>query len=367
MASVADARARAPIHIAILTTMLVGWHAADSVADAPRRKPKGKPGYEGHPNERVVTIATLLLEAGYQPYMAGEGPLGKEPDMWPAAKGFERRRRVLNGAGDHWRDMQGLSPTQPKPTMLRNGKKIDELPEGYCSSKDFTELIINSIDEQLHDDRPYFAYLTYQAPHGPLAELVSALAPEARDWLDKTLDYRLENWGRPGSRVDYGPSWAQVSMVPFCQCKGALYEGGTRAPLIVAGSGVRYKSNINHSLPHVMDVVPTVLELSNAILAFHNRGKSVAATQGKSMQPLLSGVATAIRYEAGCLGWQLFGNRAIRQSDWKLLYLLKGARALANGNCSTCKTTPLGCRTCPPMHPGKRSFGSSIGRRTALS
>ena len=43
------------------------------------------------------------------------------------------------------------------------------------------------------------------------------------------------------------------------------------------------------------------------------------------MWPLLSGQTQAIRTETDWLGWELFGNRAIRQGDWKLLFLLKGA------------------------------------------
>ena len=336
-------------------------------------KQKGKPGYEGHLNDRVVTVATLLREAGYHTYMAGKWHLGEKPGMWPAARGFERDLSVLDGAGSHWRDMQGLNPARPKLTITRNGKKISELPEGYFSSKDFTDFIINSIEEHRNDDKPFFAYLAYQAPHGPLAvpddwrdkgkarydkgydevrkerlarqqqlglvredavgfprlpnipawdkltdkhrrqmarkmelyaamvenmdhhigrllnylkqigeldntliiffsdngaagediaELVKALAPQAKDWFAKTFDNRFENWGRPGSSVDYGPAWAQVSMVPFRQFKGFVAEGGIRAPLIVAGPGVKHKGKINHSLLHVMDIVPTVLELT---------------------------------------------------------------------------------------------------------
>jgi arylsulfatase len=41
--------------------------------------------------------------------------------------------------------------------------------------------------------------------------------------------------------------------------------------------------------------------------------------------PLLGGDAKAVRTEQDWIGWELFGNRAVRQGDWKLLYLLKGA------------------------------------------
>ncbi len=428
-------------------------------------KQKGKPGYEGHLNNRVVTVATLLREAGYHTYMAGKWHLGEKPGMWPAARGFERDLSVLDGAGSHWRDMQGLNPARPKLTITRNGKKISELPEGYFSSKDFTDFIINSIEEHRNDDKPFFAYLAYQAPHGPLAvpddwrdkgkarydkgydevrkerlarqqqlglvredvvgfprlsnipawdkltdehrrqmarkmelyaamvenmdhhigrllnylkqigeldntliiffsdngaagediaELVKALAPQAKDWFAKTFDNRFENWGRPGSSVDYGPSWAQVSMVPFRQFKGVVAEGGIRAPLIVAGPGVKHKGKINHSLLHVMDIVPTVLELTGVKQPSEDSAKKVAPIQGKSMLPLLAGRADAIRKETDWLGWELFGNRAIRQGDWKLLYLLKRAGGTGDWQLFNLREDPAELQDLSKKYPEKR-------------
>jgi arylsulfatase len=277
---------------------------------------RGRPGYEGHLNARVVSVASLLRAGGYHTYMAGKWHLGEKPDQWPAKRGFERGFALLQGAGSHWPDMLGLLPTEPKVTFTRNGGKVKELPPDYYSSKYFTDFIIQSIDENGSDGKPFFAYLGYQAPHGPLAvpaewrdrykgrydkgydairaerlarqkklgitgkdvvtfprlpnipawdkltdeqrrlaarkmelyaamieymddqigrliahlkktgmydntlivfisdngaagedmaELVTKLAPGAKDWFDKTFDNRPENRGRPGSCVEYGP------------------------------------------------------------------------------------------------------------------------------------------------------------------
>lgn len=138
---------------------------------------RGQPGYEGYLNTRVVTVASLLRDSGYHTCMAGKWHLGEKSDQWPAARGFERDFSLLQGAGSHWSDMLGLLPSEPRVTYTRNGEKVKELPKGYYSSRNLTDFIIQSIDEKGQDDKPFFAYVAYQAPHGPLA------VPD--EWRDK--------------------------------------------------------------------------------------------------------------------------------------------------------------------------------------
>jgi arylsulfatase A-like enzyme len=426
---------------------------------------RGKPGYEGYLNTRVVSVATLLRDGGYHTYMAGKWHLGEKREQWPAVRGFERDFSLLQGAGSHWPDMLGLLPSEPKVTYTRNGEMIKELPKDYYSSKDLTDFIIKSIDENRRDDKPFFAYLAYQAPHGPLAvpdkwwgkykglydkgydairaerldrqkkpgivgkdvatfprlpsipawdkltdeqrrlaahkmelyaamieymddqigrlidhlkkagkydntlivfmsdngaagedlaELVTKLAPTAKDWFDKTFDNRPENWGRQGSCIEYGPPWAQVSSVPFRLFKGVVAEGGIRAPLIVSGPGVKHEGTINHSVLHVMDLTPTFLESAGVEHPSKKEGSKVAPPQGKSMWPLLAGREKATRTDSDWLGWELFGNRAIRQGDWKLLYLLKGAGGTGDWELFNLKDDPAEMHALSAKHPEKR-------------
>ncbi len=50
----------------------------------------GQPGYEGYLNHNVVTVSSLLLDAGYHTYMTGKWHLGYDDDQSPAASGVER-------------------------------------------------------------------------------------------------------------------------------------------------------------------------------------------------------------------------------------------------------------------------------------
>ena len=69
-----------------------------------------------------------------------------------------------------------------------------------------------------------------------------------------------------------------------------------------------------------VDIMPTLLEIAGAEYPQQYQGRTLATVQGRSILPLLTGATDAVRGEADWLGWELFGNRAIRQGDWKLVY-----------------------------------------------
>jgi arylsulfatase len=125
--------------------------------------------------------------------------------------------------------------------------------------------------------------------------------------------------GRKGTYAEYGPAWAQVSMAPFRLYKGLLTEGGIRSPLIVSGPGVQGAGGLNkQAVLHAMDIVPTVLELAGVQHPSTYKGNVVASVQGKSWVDMLNGRTQSPRTPDDWLGWELFGNRAIRQGDWKI-------------------------------------------------
>jgi arylsulfatase len=127
----------------------------------------GLPGYAGHLVDQVATIPELLRQAGYHTYMAGKWHLGTEDEQSPFSRGFEQTFTMMNGGGSHWADMRPLSESEGM-IYRRNGKRLSELPDDFYSSKDYTDALIEFIDSNNGDGKPFFAYLSYTAPHDPL-------------------------------------------------------------------------------------------------------------------------------------------------------------------------------------------------------
>jgi len=130
-------------------------------------KQKGKPGYEGFLNNTVAHMPRLLKDAGYHTYMVGKWHLGEEKEHRPSRKGFEQTFALLEGGGSHWADRLGVTPTIPMH-YARNGEVLDSLPKDFYSTRSYTDHLLEWLDQDKDDDKPFFAYVAYTAPHDPL-------------------------------------------------------------------------------------------------------------------------------------------------------------------------------------------------------
>lgn len=121
-----------------------------------------------------------------------------------------------------------------------------------------------------------------------------------------------------GSYVAYLEPWAQVSNTPFRLYKNWVHEGGIITPLVVNWPGrISKPGRITTAFGHVIDVMPTVLDVAGLTYPVTLNGRSMRPIEGRSLVPAFSG-GTAARERP--LFWAYGGNWAIRDGDWKLVH-----------------------------------------------
>jgi arylsulfatase len=106
--------------------------------------------------------------------MTGKWHLGTDDEQSPYARGFEETFSMMNGGGSHWADMKPLTPHEPM-IYRKNGKRISELKKDFYSTKDYTETLMEFIERNQDDGKPFFAYLSYTAPTIPCTPLLNTL------------------------------------------------------------------------------------------------------------------------------------------------------------------------------------------------
>lgn len=383
---------------------------------------QGQPGYEGYLNDRVANLAEVLQEGGYNTYTVGKWHLGRSEELSPNARGFDHSYILVQGGASHFDDQMAIISVDPKAIYREDGKQVS-VPDGFFSTQFYTDKLIEYIEADRQNGKPFFGLLSYTAPHWPLhapdewldkyegryaagyeairqerlarmkqlglvAANTDANVPmqgvlpdweqlsdeqkrrEARSmevyaamvdnmdhhigrvidylkqtgeydntfilfisdngadgnsplglpgndvWMNEAFDNSLQNMGRKGSYIDYGAQWAQVSATPFPFFKGLTTQGGIQVPAIIRHPDVSKPGSINAEVAHVMDVMPTFLELAGIQPpAGTFKGREVAALQGVSMLPMLQDKAMPER----AIGWELFGRKALRKGDWKIL------------------------------------------------
>ena len=123
-------------------------------------------GYQGVLGSNVVTVASLLEDAGYHTYMAGKWHLGKEPHQLPSRRGFERTVAMADTGADNWEQRPYL-PIYKKANWFADGEEM-ELPKDFYSSRFLIDKTIEFIDSDREDGQPFFAYVPFQAVHIPV-------------------------------------------------------------------------------------------------------------------------------------------------------------------------------------------------------
>lgn len=137
--------------------------------------------------------------------------------------------------------------------------------------------------------------------------------------------------GEPiGSALSYasvGLEWANVNDTPYRQYKMNTHEGGIASPFIVHWpNGFDRKGELEWQVGHVMDLMPTCLEVAGAEYPSQFRGQETIPLAGQSLVSAMKGHVEKPR----TLFWEHEGNRSVRDGDWKLVSNHRGDWELYN-------------------------------------
>ena len=236
--------------------------------------PKFRAG-EGLPLSETLLPETLV-QAGYVSGIVGKWHLGDAPRFRPRERGFDEFFGLIGGGHDYFKSA-GSDAREYLIPLSENGEDVPV--EGYLTQQ-LTDAALDFV--RRHADRPFFLYLAYNAPHGPLQA-----PPELRERVKSIEDPRRQTYGAMVTSLDDGvgdllaqmdeldltestlvfflsdnggPTPANASdNTPLRATKGTVYEGGVRVPFVVAWPGTLPAGKQYDPPVSALDIFPTVL------------------------------------------------------------------------------------------------------------
>ncbi|MHB1442285.1 MAG: sulfatase-like hydrolase/transferase [Candidatus Humimicrobiaceae bacterium] len=284
----------------------------------------------------VSTIADQLKAGGYHTGIVGKWHLGKGPRLSPNQRGFDESTCFYAGLSDYynWRLEYNDVPCKS------DGRYITDV---------ITDGAIDFIERNKKE--PFFLHLAYNAPHTPL----QAPEEDIKFFTDKGLPRTLSTiyamircMDRGIGRVletleknqlakntivffttDNGPAHGGIGFgsdyvretrlnCDMRGCKGNVYEGGIRVPMIIRWPEKIAKGVMNNKMIHFADWFPTILAMAGLSVQGNER-------DGINVLNSLQGMDCPIinrRFWEWSWGPEPLAqnNQAMRDGDWKLVY-----------------------------------------------
>jgi len=161
---------------------------------------------------------------------------------------------------------------------------------------------------------------------------VFAKIKELGKWENTLILFHADNGGcpetpdttpdiPPGPVAGYralGPPWANASNSPYRKYKSTDYEGGACTPFIASWPGVIKPGTITSQVGHIIDILPTFMEMAGTVYPKQLNGRTLKIPVGKSLLPIFEGKQ---RKGHDVLFWQFSKAKAIRTGKWKLVRL----------------------------------------------
>ena len=284
---------------------------------------------DGLPLDEEI-LSETLQKAGYHTAMVGKWHLGDHPNFWPNNRGYDDWFGFHGGALDYW----GSTGNRPATAgVLLDGKPVGQESLTYLTD-DFSDAAVDYIRRYSRDEKPFFMYLAYNAPHAPIQAPQKYLDQVAHIEEGKRAAYAAmvvgmdHGIGRVVAALkeagvyentlifyysDNGGHTLSASSAPFRGHKGMLFEGGIRVPFSITWPrGIPAGKTFDQPVT-ALDIFPTVLAATG-----------VAAPDkqldGVNLLPFLNGESNDAPHETLYWRYSDGAGYAVRHRDDKLVY-----------------------------------------------
>lgn len=283
-----------------------------------------------------TSLPALLNANGYATGLIGKWHLGRKPEFWPNANGFDEFYGFLSGAHDYY-----TATADGPPDLYENTTPVE--PTGYLTDE-ITRHAVSFIARNA--DSPFFLEVAYNAVHWPfeppdrpptdaerrtprpLRQMPDDSVPATRQDYVRMLERADQGVGKVLATLDSlgltrntlviftndnGGEWLSRN-APLFHRKGTLWEGGIRVPLILRWPGVLPAGRTSAQVAITMDLTASILTVTGTPTPASYR------PDGVDLFPMLLG-NTPLRERQ--LFWRIARpsrqQRAVRSGTWKLL------------------------------------------------
>lgn len=285
------------------------------------------------------TLADALKPLGYRTGLIGKWHLGDPDAYYPTERGFDYFCGLREGSRSYFYHKKDDKQGSPK-AIEENGVVVGF--DGYLTDF-FTTKAVDFIEAQ-PEAEPFFLFLSYTAPHGPMhateadlqrfahikdkkrrtyAAMVWAMdrgigqvmdALKQRAMLDNTLVFFLSDNG--------GPILDNASNnLPLNGFKGIKFEGGIRVPFVMSWPGQIAKGVDYEPMMSALDIFPTALRAAGG-------EPDEDHLHGTDLMPYLTLGRQGVPHQK--LYWHKEWFSAMREGDWKIMYIQNFGYALFN-------------------------------------
>ena len=280
-----------------------------------------------------------------------------------------------------WKD-ETMKPFQER-RMETYAAMVDIMDKGVgkimAALKEKGELE-NTVIFYMHDNGGCAELEGSDIPTVPLTEEQKVLKPFPADFIqmskkpEYTRDGKFVRSGRgvmagpADAWMAYGPEWANVSNTPYRLYKQYVHQGGISSPLIINWpEGIKNKGTITRQVSHLIDIVPTVLELSGAKYPASMNGNEIQPLEGISLTPTFINKTV----DRKLVFWEHQANRALRMGNWKLVAKTKTPKKFTENDENTwelynLEQDPSETHNLASTYPEKVKEMSEIWKKEAL-